>query len=177
MVRDRELLDLLDGFSVTGYSGKVFRVTRQGLNATTPATGGGRWMVKDGMAVLYTSLEDKGAMSEVAFHLAQLTPPPSKAMVLHELEVDARRLIRMTRRDFPKLGISEASYGSVNYARCQVIGDAASFLNLDALLVPCARWDCENLVVLHENYVHGEVRLVQSREFDWQAWARERQYL
>src|SRR5438552_3531835 len=141
MVRERELLDLLDAFPVTRFSCNSFRATRLGLNGTTPASPGGRWMVKNGMAVLYTSLMEKGAMSVVAFHLSQLTPPPSKPMVLHELKIDAQKAIRITKQDFRALGINESSYGALNYSRCQFIGDAAGFLGLDALIVPCARWD------------------------------------
>ena len=38
-------------------------------------------------------------------------------------------------------------YESVNYHRTQEIGAAVAFLGCDGLMVPSARWDCENLVL------------------------------
>lgn len=178
MVRDRELLDQLTALGSTSFSGRVFRATRQGLDPTTPSSGGGRWMLPDGMSILYTCLEKEGAMSELAYHLSGLTPHPSKPMMVHQLEIEAAKTLRITRSDFVNLGIDETRYEETNYARCQQIGDAAGFLGYDSLLVPSARWSCENLIVIHENHdINLTIERKDSTLFEWQAWARKRGYI
>lgn len=135
-------------------------------------------MVPNGMPVLYTSLQAEGAMSEVAFHLSQLTPRPSKPMLIHRLAIDVKKALRITRAEFAALGIDDSDYETINNIHCQVVGDAAGFLGCDALLVPSARFDCENLVLLYQNYdINLEIRVLHSKEFDWQTWARKRGYL
>jgi hypothetical protein len=48
------------------------------------------------------------------------------------------------------LGVSPATYQSINYGRTREIGDAAAFLGFDGLLVPNARWRCTNLILVIE---------------------------
>lgn len=135
-------------------------------------------MVRNGMSVLYTCLQREGAMSELAYHLSGLTPYPSKPMMIHQLHIEARKTLRITRGDFKALGIDEANYEEVNYSRCQQIGDAVGFLGYDSLLTPSARWNCENLMVIHENHdVNLRVELIKSDLFLWQEWASKRGYI
>lgn len=68
MIHDRDLLDRLDALPKEAFDGEVFRGTRQSLNPLAGSFSGGRWMRRDGAAVLYTSLEREGALAEISFH-------------------------------------------------------------------------------------------------------------
>ncbi len=65
-----------------------------------------------------------------------------------------------------------ARYSSRVYGRTQAIGAAVAFLNYDGLIVPNARWDCENLVIFTNNRnIEKRLAVVQSEDVDWQDWA------
>ena len=173
MIRDTDILDYLSGLSTERFSGTVYRATRTGLNPTTPSTSGGRWMLRESTAVLYTSTVRDGAMAELSFHLGMLTPLPAKQMVLHGLQIETKKTIRIGRKDFLALGIDDNKFAEIAYDRAQLIGDAAAFLGYDGILVPSARWTCENLVVICDNHdISLPIDLVSSEDVDWQAWAR-----
>ena len=99
MIRDAELLDHLATLPTEAFSGQVFRATRQSLNPVAASTSGGRWMPTGGASVLYTSLAREGALAEISFHWAQLTPRPSKPAIIHTLNVVAGRTLRLVRAD------------------------------------------------------------------------------
>lgn len=131
-------------------------------------------MPRDGIAVLYTSLLREGALAEVCYRLGLLTPVPTKPIALHTLHVAARRAIRITRHDFAALGVDATRFGDLDYWRTQVVGDAIGFLEFDAILVPSARWDCENLVLLQDHLdMSDSPALIRSEEFSWIDWAKE----
>jgi hypothetical protein len=173
MIRETRLIDFLASRKEQAYSGKVYRATRLGLNPTTPSTAGGRWMPRDGMAVLYTSLEREGALAEMSFHLGLLSPLPSKPIAIHMLNVEAKKVIRITREDFAALDIDPARFGEIDYRRTEAVGDTAGFLEFDAMLVPSARWQCENLVLLQDHQdISCSPELIQTETVDWMTWAK-----
>ena len=130
-------------------------------------------MLRDSMAVLYTSIEREGALAELSFYLGMLTPLPSKPMVIHTLEVETKKTIRITRKDFAPLGIDENKFGDIYYDQTQLVGDAAGFLGCDGLIVPSARWNCDNLVIFSDNHaIDLPMNVVSSETVDWQPWAR-----
>ena len=174
MIRDADLLDRLAAFPTEAFSGQVFRATRQSLNPIAASTSGGRWMPTGGASVLYTSLTRDGALAEISFHWAQLTPRPSKPAVIHLLNVVAGRTLRLIRADLATLGVSDASHSIVNYHRTQQIGDAVQFLEFDGLIAPSARWPCENLILFPENMGDGAMLTpAASESVDWFSWATE----
>jgi len=91
MVHDPDLLDRLEALQKETFDGEVFRGTRQSLDPLASSYSGGRWMRRDGAAVLYTSLAREGALAEISFHWGQLTPRPTKPVMLHTLRVAAHR--------------------------------------------------------------------------------------
>ena len=130
-------------------------------------------MLRDSMAVLYTSIEREGALAELSFYLGMLTPLPSKPMVMHTLEVETKKTIRITRKYFAPLGIDENKFGDIYYDQTQLVGDAAGFLGCDGLIVPSARWNCDNLVIFSDNHaIDLPMNVVSSETADWQPWAR-----
>ena len=66
-----------------------------------------------------------------------------------------------------------AGYDAPNYERTQQIGAAAAFIDCDGLIVPSARWSCNNLILFTDNLamdIDFEVQDVE--EVAWQDWGR-----
>lgn len=172
MVHDPDLLARLDAFAPEVFGGEVFRATRASLDPLTPSLAGGRWSRKDDAPTLYTSLNRDGSIAEIAFHLAQMNPLPRKPVVVNRLAVVARRTLRLLRADLVDLGVDASRYDDIGYSRTQEIGAATAFLECDGLLVPSARWDCNNLVLFPLNQDFGDkLELTDSQVVDWVAWA------
>lgn len=175
MDHDRQLLDALSAFSPISFEGEVFRATRLSLDALAPSATGGRWMVPGETATLYTSIEADGALAEIAFHWGQMTPVPSKPAMLHKIRLGMKKSLRLARADLIALGVDWERYGTLGYQRTQVIGAAVARLKYDGLFAPSARWSCENVMIFLTNQTGEEeiARVLESREVDWRAWARE----
>ena len=135
---------------------------------------GGRWMRTGGASVLNTSLAREGALAEISFHWAQLTPRPSKPAIIHTLNVVAGRTLRLIRADLATLGVTDSGYSTVSYHRTQQIGDGVQFLEFDGLIAPSARWSCDNLILFPDNMGDGALLTASASEsVDWLAWATE----
>jgi len=173
LIHDTEILDRLSAIDPIRFDGEVFRSTRKNLDPLVSSTSGGRWAPKDGPAVLYTSTEPDGALAESAFHWSQFTPLPSKPMALHRLGVSTGNTLRLLRADLTGLDVDWNRYREADYERTQEIGSAVSFLECDGLLVPSARWDCENLVIFTDNHDYSQrLEVLHTEEVDWVGWAR-----
>jgi hypothetical protein len=172
MRHDADLLERLSAFPTETFDGFAYRATRQSLDPLAFSLRGGRWAPAGEMAVLYTSLERNGALAEIAYHWGQLSPPPSKPVVLHRLRAAARKSLRLIRTDLPLLGVDLSRFGEVRYDRTQEIGAAVAFIGCDGLLAPSARWDCMNLILFNDN-PQDELRVVETETVDWQQWARD----
>ena len=132
-------------------------------------------MPKGETAVLYASCERDGALAELAFHWSQITPFPTRPAVIHFLKVGVERIIRIEQPDLEKLGVERARYSDVNYGRTQAVGAAAAFLGYDGLIVPSARWRCENLILFaNERDLSTMLEVVDTEPVDLRAWARAR---
>jgi hypothetical protein len=128
-------------------------------------------MARDAASILYTTLGREGALAEIAFHWSQLTPRPTKPVLVHRLRVVARRTLRLIRADIAALHVSDSEYQGMNLPRTQAIGAAVEFLGCDGLLAPSARWDCENLMLFPERMAtDASLELVDSEQVDWFAW-------
>lgn len=173
MIRhDPRLLERLDALPRQPFDGDAFRATRQHLDPRAASYNGGRWMVRDAAAVLYTSLERDGALAEIAFHWSQLTPRPTKPVQVHRLRIAARRTLRLFRADVAALGVAEAEYTGINLPATQAIGAAVKHLGCDGLIAPSARWPCDNLMLFTERLADdAAIAVVSSETVDWLAWA------
>ena len=174
MIRDEGLLDQLDALPKETFQGDVFRGTRQNLDPLASSYSGGRWMQRDGAAVLYTSLARDSALAEISFHWGQLDPRPTKPVVMHTLRVLTHRTLKLLRADLSVFGISDSMYAEINPARTQEIGAAVEFLGCDGLIAPCSRWKCDNLVLFTDKMgLDATVEVVTSEVVDWVSWATE----
>lgn len=178
MIHDPALLERLDAFEAESFGGEVFRATRRSLDPLAASTSGGRWAPKGLVPVLYTSLVREGALAEICYHWSKLTPWPSRPAALHRLGVSAERRLRLMRADLEELDVDLGQYETINYRRTQEIGAAVAFLGCDGLIVPSARWDCENLVLFTENHaLSSRLEILSTEEIDWQIWARDAGFL
>lgn len=124
--------------------------------------------------MLYTSLAREGALAEISFHWGQLTPRPSKPVIIHTLNVVTGRTLRLVRADLTTLGVTDTDYSIVNYHRTQQIGDAVQFLEFGRLIAPSARWPCDNLILFPDNMGDGALLTPASSEsVDRLFWATE----
>lgn len=175
MIQDTELLERLAALPKETFGGVVFRATRQNLDPLASSYSGGRWMRRDAVGVLYTSLAREGSLAEISFHWGQLTPRPTKPVVLHTLRVVAQRTLRLVRADLATLGVAESDYGTINLPRTQDIGAAVEFLGCDGLIAPSARWPCDNLMLFPDRMgANATLEVVSSEAIDWIGWATER---
>jgi RES domain-containing protein len=176
MLHDRELLDRLAAFAPVRFDGNVFRATRRGLDPLAASVSGGRWMVPDEAPTLYTSCEQDGALAEIVHHWSQLTPRPSKPVVVHTLGVRTQKTLRLGRADLEPLGVDWGRYGTMALGRTQAIGAAVAHLEYDGLIAPSARWPCDNVILFPQNLEDLRETLVarDAQEVDWQAWMKTR---
>lgn len=173
MVHDPDLLDRLDSYPKEQFAGDVFRATRINLNPLAGTYNGGRWMKYDAAAIVYTSLERDGALAEIVFHWSQLNPLPTKPVVVHRLQVNLHRIVRLNHANLAKLGISESNYKNINPARTQEIGAASEFLGCDGLIAPSARWNCESLMLFPQSMNNtATLELKDSENVDWIKWGK-----
>ncbi len=129
-------------------------------------------MRSGGASVLYTSLAREGALAEISFYWGQLTPRPTKPVMLHTLRVVAHRTLKLVRAEIQELGVAESTYSGANLPRTQEIGAAVEFLGCDGLIAPCARWACDNLVLFPDKMgIDATLDVVTSECVDWMQWA------
>ena len=99
-------------------------------------------------------MERDGALAEVVSYLMLLTPLPlSRPLKVSRLGVSTAKTLRLARVGLEGLGVDMARYGERDYARTQNIGAALAFLGLDGLIAPCARWQCDNLMIYQTNHL------------------------
>lgn len=172
MIHDLELVDRLGAFSPISFDGEVFRATRKSLDPLAPSVSGGRWAPKDSVSVLYTSLTEDGALAELTFHWGQLEPLPSKPASLHRIALTTHKTLELLGADLETLGVDWNRYEAINYERTQQIGAAVGFLGCDGLIVPSARWNCDNLILFCEHHQVENTKLIvlSTEEVDWLDW-------
>jgi hypothetical protein len=94
----------------------------------------------------------------------------------HVLAVKTERLLRLVdMRELEKLGVDISRYESFDYSATQAIAAVAHFLEFDGLLVPSARFACNNLVLFTDRVTPGwQLQLVSSEGVDWGDWRRKK---
>jgi len=176
--RDSALIDAIENIASERYRGYVWRVVRVGKDVLAPSTPGGRW--DDGtFDVLYTSEAADGAAAEMYYHLSRGQPviPSKVAYHLYKIQIDTERALRLQNIEaIARLGVDTSRYGALSYndrqqeyPRTQEVGEAAHFFGFDALVVPNARWQAMNVVILRIKPETAEV-IKDHGPIDWRAW-------
>lgn len=181
--RDSHLLDSVEALPFGPLDRHAWRVVRDGRDPTHCSASGGRW--DDGtFDVLYTSTMADGALAEMYFHLSKGQPVfPSRVIYrLFELAVTLAACMTIADMDaLSALGVKTGTFGRLSYEerqgeypRTQEVGEASHFHGRDGLLVPSARSDHSNLVVLCGPAGPAAVEVVQDHGvIDWTRWRKE----
>jgi hypothetical protein len=175
LIHDLELLDALSNLPVSNYEGRVFRVTTRLGDPVAFSQSGGRWAIdaekEGGCPILYTSKTKEGAIAEVASCLNLLTPVPRRSLKLNQIEVSLDKTLQRTVADFPNLGIDREQYVRRNYSQTQKVGAAINLLELDGLIAPSARWQCDNLMIYgHRHGIDEKLEIVDEQEIPYAEW-------
>lgn len=171
---DDRLLDLVGAIEGKPFDGSMWRVVRTGRDVLDGSRGSGRWNTSE-MSVLYGAADRDGAIAEINFHLSrgQSVFPSRMRHDLFELAVIAHQtLVLADMEQLKRLGVDDGRYRELLYSRTQEIGAAAAFLGFDGLIVPSARWNCQNIVLFLDAIHIEEVRTVSVQPVDWKAWRR-----
>lgn len=171
---DDRLLDLVGAIEPQPFDGKMWRVVRTGRDVLDGSRGSGRWNTTE-MSVLYGAADRDGAIAEINFHLSrgQSVFPSRMRHNLFELSVKTQQLRSLADMEqLRRLGVDDARYRELLYTRTQEIGAAAAFLGFDGLIVPSARWNCQNIVLFLDAINLEDVRTISVEPVDWKAWRR-----
>jgi RES domain-containing protein len=169
---DDRLLDLVGAIAGQPFVGTMWRVVRRGRDVLDGSRGSGRWNTSE-MSVLYGAAHRDGAIAEIHFHLnrGQSVFPSRMRHDVFELAVKAQQTLVLADMDqLRRLGVEDSRYRELLYTRTQEIGAAAAFLGFDGLIVPSARWNCQNIILFLDAIDLAEVRTVSSDPVDWKAW-------
>lgn len=174
---DDRLLDALGEIAHRTFSGRMWRVVRDGRSVLDASRGAGRWNPSH-LSVLYGAKEPDGAIAEIHFHLSrgQSVFPSRMRHVLHELRIRTEKtLVLADMAQLVALGVDQARYQEILYKRTQEIADAAAFLGFDGIIAPSARWRCENIVLFLGALNLENIEERDQTPVDWKAW-RDRNY-
>jgi hypothetical protein len=175
-VHDRAILDALEKLRSEPYDSDVWRVVRKGRDPLSGSSANGRWGAPGELEVLYASEARDGALAEVGFRLSLEPVWPSRIQhQVHVLAVKTERLLRLAdMRELENLGVDISRYETFDYRATQAIAAAAHFLEFDGLLVPSARFACNNLVVFTDRVTQGgRLQVVSSEDVDWVEWGKK----
>ena len=175
-VHDRALLDALGIHDARAYSRTAWRTTFRSRGPLLGNTAGGRWHPPNSFEVLYTSCEADGSLAEVYHHLSMAPVFSSADMVLAELRIELERVLYLTgETELAALGVEDPRAHRSDLSLTQAIGAAARFLEYQALIVPSARWRCNNVIIfLDQLDLNESITIVDEQPVTWPAW-RERQ--
>jgi RES domain-containing protein len=170
-VHDRAILDALENLESKSVEKTAWRVARKGRDPLRGVVANGRWNAIGEFEVLYTSLAAEGALAEVGYRLSLEPVWPSRIEhEIHTLRIKAdRAFILGDLQQLERLGVNTARFETFEYASTQAIAAAAHFLEFDALIVPSARYDAQNLVVFLDR-LQTPPELINTDTVNWTAW-------
>jgi hypothetical protein len=172
---DRRVLDALEAIDPERFAGEAWRVTRKGRDPLRGSAADGRWSPGGGeFEALCTSLERDGALAEIGYRLSLEPVWPSRVEhEMHLIEVETARTLRFANlKSMATLGVEIERYHTFEYRATQAITAAAYFLEFDSLMVPSARFRCQNLVIFTERATGLVLR--KSQAVDWDTWRGQR---
>lgn len=138
------------------------------------SSNGGRWSPNGGFEALYACLDRDGAMAEAYSHLSRAPVISSSHMLLNTLEISVSRVLHLSQEFFQRASIDDYLAHSPDLRRTQAVGSAAHLVGAEAIVVPSARWECENVMIfLDQIDLNSQLSLVVSEDINWPAW-RER---
>lgn len=170
-ILDHDLLDAIDNIDAVPFEGNVWRVAWANREPTAGSPGGGRWAPPNQFEVLYTSLDQDGAVAEVYNLLSRAPVMSSSNKTINCIELSLARVLRLDGEQLAQLGISDALANRPDNSRTRAVGEAAYMLDFAGLIIPSARWDCENLVLFLDRIdINTQIRVMETNDLNWPAW-------
>jgi RES domain-containing protein len=148
MSHDHALLEALEGFGAADWSGRVWRHMFNSYPPQRVNVGGARWNPA-GVGAIYTSLKRETALAE-GQHAVDMQPLMTPARrTLYELEAEILEVVDLSDpARLLEVGIGQAELLSDDFGACQRVGAAAAWLGRGGLIVPSARHEGSNAVIL-----------------------------
>ena len=174
-IHDRTLLDALEALPIEPFNGAAWRTTWASRDPLGGNFSGGRWDPPGEFEVLYTSLAADGSLAEVYYHLSRAPVFSSAQVRLTHLRVVIERALNLTDQNLlQQLGIEEPLANHLDYSKSQAIGAAARFLEFQGMLVPSARWPCQNLVLFLDTLdLNHDLAVAKQKDINWPAWREQ----
>ncbi len=99
----------------------------------------------------------------------------SAEVLLYRLKINLDRILRLTDTSLlNKLGIEDPLASRLDLEKSQAISSAARFLEFQGLLVPSARWDCQNLVLFPNRLdLNVAIAVKENQVINWPAWKEQ----
>lgn len=181
-VRPQALIDALEPRERKAFAGPVWRAVSDGRDPLVGYRSGGRW--DDGtFDVLYTSLDRNGSIAETVYHLRRGQPvvPSKPPKRLYPIDVSLSQVLDLSSLDdLHQIGVDLSQFGRMTYAQrlteypsLQEVAEVAHFLAFEAILVPSARWQCQNLVIFTERCSPSNLAVASDGELlNLEAWYR-----
>lgn len=151
MIYPPEILDALQVLAPSTWRGTVYRHVFANRDPTMPNQSGARWNPPD-LATLYCALQRDTAVAEGDHVVAVQGLRMKASRWIHSLDVEVRNVLDLTADDvLAGLGLPRVLREADDHTACRTVGGAAAWLGHDAILVPSARHDGNNLVVFMAN--------------------------
>jgi RES domain-containing protein len=149
------LLDRIEQLGTQPFEGRVWRHMFNDHPPELANTRGARWN-PPGVAAIYTSLTPATALAE-AQHAIDIQPLRlrPRRRVLYELAIALDAVVDLTDDRFTRLGMTERDLSADDFAACQRVGAALAWLGHDGMIVPSARADGGNVVILVDSAAAG----------------------
>ena len=97
---------------------------------------------------------------------------PDRQALNWKLRVRLKRAVELDFGALETLRVAQSDYRGREYSRTQEISDVVNYLGYDGLIVPCARYECRNLIIYIQNLA-GDcmVEEIESKVFEWSTWS------
>lgn len=131
---------------------------------------GARWNPPS-VEALYVSIDRETVVAEGDHLIASQPLRPSAARVIHRLHVTLEAVVDLTDPEvLASLGVLNEDLRSDDFRKCQAVGAAAAFLQLDGIVVPSARSPGHNIVILFSRAEAGpDIQVLDSEQIDPEA--------
>ncbi len=156
MTHSRALLDYLEGLPKRPWDGPVWRYTFGSVPPERENSRGARWNKRDERAI-YTALDEDTAIAELRHALDMQHPRPTRGeYTLHTISIQAVDVVDLGSWDLlAPAGLSAEDVRGDSFNPCQSVGSAARWLSIGGLVVPSARSERgQNLVIFTEKQPH-----------------------
>jgi RES domain-containing protein len=139
MIYPPGMLDILQSAAVSAWEGTVYRHMFGSHRPARGNTSGARWN-EPPLEAIYASCERETALAEAEYYLAAYPVRPKAKRVLYTIRVSLQNVLDLTAPGLlDRLGVTPAILQGDDHSPCRLIGNAASWLGHDGLLVPSAR--------------------------------------